>query len=634
MHGYEGYDGQTAPSTARHAVLNVTVTGAVAVGDTITQGTASAEVVLVSDTFLVITKSVNTFAAGNISVGGVVQGTCTGAQQIDGGTTAQLRASYKNLAADAYRADITAVPGSGDVLGVWYYDGEWYAFRDDEDGLTTKMYVESASGWTEVDLGYELIFTSGGTTEIEVGDTITGATSSATAVITKIIKSSGTWAGGDAAGRVFFAEQTGTFQAENLNIGASSNVATIAGDSVACGFPNPGGSFEFGNFNFTGNNGTEKMYGVDGANRGFEWDGTIFAPISTGMSQDMPTHLAEFKNHLFYSFYGGSAQSSGIGEPYSWTLLAGADEIGVGDDITGFMVQPGTSSVGALSIFSENSTSTLYGTSAADWNLVQYKNELGAIANTVQRIGRTYFLSNWGIIDLATSQDFGNFQDSVVSHKVREFLSTKMSQVTASCVVRSKNQYWLFFADKTALCCTVVNGKMIAMMPMKFEHKVTCVASCETSTGEEKVMFGSDDGYVRELFKGTSFDGAEIEWLIEFAEDHFESPLVDKRYRAGTLEVSGEGYADFFFSYSLGYSDATKAQPTSQQEIVELAPAYWDSFSWDFFSWDGISLTPTRFSMRGISQNMALILRGKSDYHHPLKFSGCIVQYTPLRMTR
>jgi hypothetical protein len=78
----------------------------------------------------------------------------------------------------------------------------------------------------------KLAFTSGGTYEVVVGDTITGATSSATATVFDVELTSGTWAGGTAAGNLWLNSQSGTFQAENLNVGANTNVATIAGDST------------------------------------------------------------------------------------------------------------------------------------------------------------------------------------------------------------------------------------------------------------------------------------------------------------------------------------------------------------------------------------------------------------------
>lgn len=87
--------------------------------------------------------------------------------------------------------------------------------------------IEAMAGvvWT-------LDFTSGGTYEIEVGDTITGATSGATAHVAGISLSSGSWAGGDAAGTLTLRRVIGTFQGENLDVGANANVAAIAGEPV------------------------------------------------------------------------------------------------------------------------------------------------------------------------------------------------------------------------------------------------------------------------------------------------------------------------------------------------------------------------------------------------------------------
>lgn len=76
-------------------------------------------------------------------------------------------------------------------------------------------------------LGIEwtLPFTTG-TTEIEVGDTITGATSTATAYVVDVDVSGGTWGGGDAAGNLTLRRKVGTFQAESLKVGGGVVAAT------------------------------------------------------------------------------------------------------------------------------------------------------------------------------------------------------------------------------------------------------------------------------------------------------------------------------------------------------------------------------------------------------------------------
>jgi hypothetical protein len=75
---------------------------------------------------------------------------------------------------------------------------------------------------------YQVVpFSSGGTTEIEVGDKITGATSGATAWVREVLEYSGTWAGGDAAGFFVVEMISGTFQSENVDVGSDGNLATV-----------------------------------------------------------------------------------------------------------------------------------------------------------------------------------------------------------------------------------------------------------------------------------------------------------------------------------------------------------------------------------------------------------------------
>jgi hypothetical protein len=77
-----------------------------------------------------------------------------------------------------------------------------------------------------------LAYTSGGTTEIQVGDTIVGATSSAVADVVAITLTGGTWGAGSASGVLTLKNQVGTFQSESIKVGAGTNDATIAGNST------------------------------------------------------------------------------------------------------------------------------------------------------------------------------------------------------------------------------------------------------------------------------------------------------------------------------------------------------------------------------------------------------------------
>lgn len=95
----------------------------------------------------------------------------------------------------------------------------------------SNFYIDPVNGNDANDgLGpYKAAFTSGGTAEIAVGDTVTGATSGKAAKVAHIVVSSGTWASGSAAGTLYVGTPDGAFtDGENLNVsGKQDNIATL-----------------------------------------------------------------------------------------------------------------------------------------------------------------------------------------------------------------------------------------------------------------------------------------------------------------------------------------------------------------------------------------------------------------------
>jgi hypothetical protein len=106
--------------------------------------------------------------------------------------------------------------------------------------------------------------------------------------------------------------------ARTVDVGGNANVATLTADKVAITLP-AGGRYEFLNHNFYGLASSYRMYGVNGVGRAFEFDGTTFTPIRSGMAVDTPHRIAEHYNHLFLAFPGGQLQNSSIGAPLDWS---------------------------------------------------------------------------------------------------------------------------------------------------------------------------------------------------------------------------------------------------------------------------------------------------------------------------
>lgn len=630
--GYERFDGRPSPSAALYLILVCDITGTVSAGDSVTgsSSSATAKVIAVDGSNVVLTRVAGDFVVGELlSISGNFEAEIT---TVQGPSADGLEdATYKALAADDYRNDIQVVPGEGDVLGVALYNGTVYVWRNAVGGLSANMYKSSAAGWTQVTLGQELEFDTG-TAAINDGDTVTGATSGATGAVARVVVESGTFAGGDAAGRLILSSTTGTFQAtENLQVSLATKA--VCGGAATQITLAPNGRYETVVANFGGGTTNYKLYGCDGENRAFEFNGTTFVPINTGMAVDKPEHIAFHKQHLFLSF-GASLQFSSLGDPYVWTPLLGAGELAMNAQITNLLPLPGDQSSGALAVYTRSDTSVLYGTSSANFQLSAFNTGTGARAYTAQNMDQAYVLDDRGVMSLGTSLNFGNFLPASLTMNIRPFVEQRLSKACASTVNRIKGQYRVFFNDGTAVYLTVLNGKVLGSMPIQYLRPALCTTEGEDATGNAISFFGSNDGFVYQMERGTSFDGTAISANLNLVYNSTKSPRVLKRYRKASVELTGDSYAEIAFGYDLAYRSTALEQPADITYTNDLRSAFWDEMTWDNFVWDGSDISPSEVEVQGTAENMAIRISSVSALFQPFTVNNIIVHYTPRRGLR
>ncbi len=379
------------------------------------------------------------------------------------------------------------------------------------------------------------------------------------------------------------------------------------------------------------------MYGCDGINRGFEFDGAVYVPIDTGMTSDIPEHVIAHKKQLFFSFKG-SSQNSGVGVPYEWSVVTGSAEIGMGDNIEGYLVQAGK----ILVIFTRNATSQLTGTSVADFVLDDLSPDTGAIPWTVQNIvGTAYCLDDRGIIDIRRSEIYGNFEESTVSQKIRTVIASMRSVVTASAIYKDRNQYRVYGSDGTGICMTVKPGKYgtgYEFTQLDYPVNVSCAIAGESSTGKDVIYFGATNGRVYQADKGSSFDGEEIEAYLRLPFNNSKSPSTLKTYRKAIIEMTAEGYSAVRFHPDFSYGDPTISQHLASETTTELAiqglGGYWDSSYWETFFLDSFVISNPSLSITGDGVNLGLTVYSKSAIDLGHKIDGATVHYTPRRLVR
>lgn len=392
---------------------------------------------------------------------------------------------------------------------------------------------------------------------------------------------------------------------------------------------NPGGRYEFVISNFKGHAGLTKFYGCDGKNKAFEFDGTTFTQITTGMTTDTPAHIAAHHKHLFLTFAGGSLQHSSPGDPTgTWTPVTGAGEITPGDEITAIVTQPG----GTLAVFGRNQTHILYGTGSSDWALKELSSESGAREWTAQRIGMTRYLDDRGLTEMGAVQNFGDFATNTFSQHIQPLLKAKRATVTTSQVIKEKSQYRLYFDNGTGLICTFDGARLAGITTLRFPHVVRTAFSGETSAGAETILFGSDDGWVFQLEKGTSFDGAFVTAFLRLPFNHFKSPRTKKRFRKLILELESQLESSLFFSPDFNYGSNTV--PAYSVAEIEGGGGYWNIADWDEFVWTSQTVAQAESSITGIGINMGLYIYTHAVWEAPHLLQGVLIHYSHLGLAR
>lgn len=653
--GIERFTGQTAPSASVYTIVEFDAgveANYPAVDDTVDGDTSGAQGVVKAIVFgeteagvsgadtvgyLILVGVSGTFQdnedlSESATVFGVVNGapTSTATEDSNNETWAQYAADYQ-------RALMDPVPGSGRIRGVWFYNGKVYAFRDNAGATACVMHESTTSGWSAVTLDPKLRFVSGAT-EIAIGDTLTGATSGASAEVLRIGTRSGDWATGDMTGFVILGTITGgPFQnGENLQVSAAT-VAVASGASFTQTLT-AGGRYEFRTNNFFGHSSTLRMYGVNGLNPCFEYDSVdgVFCQIDTGMTTDAPSHIAAHKDMLALMFDGGSIQVSGISNPHHWRVRLGALELATGGDGQGFLEEIGQAGNQSLFCFNRNETYVLTGTNVNDFQLLKFGPDTGAREWTIQRIGQGVFLDDMGFSTLAAVDAFGNFVSSTFSQKIQSLVNALRSMAIDSHVRRDRNLYRCAFSDNRIISVGFSGRKVTGITVVNLDMPMRCSCSEEDTDGTERTFFGSDDGHIYEISDALrDLDGEELEYFLRLSFHFSKTPSRQKRYRRAEVDIRTDSRVTTLLA-NVDYSSADPAvnfQPTRTLQ-VSGGGGFWDISEWGEFQWDAGINQQGSFKLEGSGTNISLGFYQSTRDELPHTIYGVTLHHSMRRLNR
>ena len=478
-----------------------------------------------------------------------------GYERFDGRTAPSSYSSSTDQ--ETARALIQAVPGAGNVLGVWIYDGDVYAFRNTAT-TGVKMFKATASGWSEI-------------------------------------------------------------------VGAAATLSVQSGH------------FDFVNHNFGGHSSTLKMYGCDGKNKAWEWDGTTFTAITTGMATDAPAHIAAYRQYLWLTFSGGSLQYSPLADPTgTWSTITGAGEVALGEEITG--IQP--ISFDTMAVFGRNKTAILYGVPGAptitDFALREFSDKVGALEWTIQRLGRIYYMDNRSITELEKAELFGDFVGNSLSRFIQPYVDEVREDVCASAIDRKRGLYYLFTDSGRGIVGAFYEDQPLGFCRLKMGINVTSACSGEIN-GEERVFVGADDGFVYELQKGTTFDGSAVEAILAFPYYHYNTPRKVKRFRKVVVDCYADsGTISFDAKPSWDFRSPRRYKHPVRNISVSSGASSWGSgWKWgDGTAWGGTPNATADIPVYGQGTHMGVTLSWNASYEQACTVRGIKAHYTTRKLKR
>ena len=369
------------------------------------------------------------------------------------------------------------------------------------------------------------------------------------------------------------------------------------------------GRYRFRNYNFGGHSETLRMYGVNGVGQSFEFDGTVFTLIETGMDTDTPSHIGVHRGHMLLGFPGGSLQHSGKNKPLSFQPVLGANELLAGDEITGFIEEIGD----VTFVFTRNQTFRLEGFVQENIQLRLHNFETGAITDTIQRIGRSCYLDDRGFTQLPTTDQYGDFASNQISENIDPTVLELLKETTPSCSVINRNLsvYRCFFEGTIAISLGFYGNKVhgISTIDYGIDVRVADNGEMANELGNqiERGFVGDEDGWVYELDVGRNINGQPLRAYMVTAYHFSGSSEYNKRYRRATVYVRGDGRTTLRIAADYNYAE----EPTNFETILDAAePLGGGRYGIDYhgdFLWSRASQGDIRVPMNSHARNVSLI---------------------------
>jgi hypothetical protein len=312
----------------------------------------------------------------------------------------------------------------------------------------------------------------------------------------------------------------------------------------------------------------------------------------------------------------------------------GADSREVGESVT-FMRED---VAGVLMIATRRSIWALTGTVTEQFQIKPYATNTGAVARTEEMPGQLVFLEDRGLTGAQQSPAFGNFEAGTFTDKILDLLTKILAQDTpvGAVVTRKKNLYRLVFASGAVLCLSVnaqgqFGGWTQGIYPTTINGFYGGFAP-DGTRWYERSFLAAENGYVYEVDKGRSFDGANITHFLRICYFDAGSPDIVKRFRRLQVDLQPEGLATLSISVDFNFGSLA-GQSNEPLDLVGNG-GFWDISNWDQFVWDAPRYSQAVMKVEGEGYNVGMFFAGNSNNEQSVTLYSASLQFSPRVINR
>lgn len=350
--------------------------------------------------------------------------------------------------------------------------------------------------------------------------------------------------------------------------------------------------------------------------------------LASGMT---PTAVSFHDERLVFGSSNGQIYLSGAGNPINWDEGIAA-ELRIPDRLrdihhvkSGFLVA-----------FGEKGTYILSGDHPDNWEISQHSDSIAVIPGSAQNLVDTLLFTNQGITSMSAADQFGDFSYTPFSEGVDPLLQAAYSDGrVVSAVDKNNSRYILFVPDPDNLRTHVffvcfADGGYIGTGYAEYPVVVTCATNGPLD-GVERIFFGATDGRVYEMDDTGIFDVSPMTYSWQSPTYDLGSPGYRKRFKNMFMTMSGSDGLTMSIQHSLNYDDVGVHDTQTVDDLLGT----FGGFDIAGTEYDDIRPGRMRVPLSGIGQTIQFKVSGTlTDGEARPTFQDMEIHYQPRRQIR